>query len=317
MFDIATSGELLAEFIAVKRNQRFDETGDFRGPFPSGAPAIFASQAARMGANVAYAGCVGHDGFGDMILDRLRGDGIDVEAVQRDAQRPTGTAFVTYHDDGSRHFIYNIAHSAVGQQALSPERLKHLAASRFFHVMGSSLSSPEAIDIVRRLVGAVKANGGRISFDPNIRPELVASEPVKAAILNMLSECDIFLPSDADIDWLREQGETLEMTVQRLMAAHPMSLVVLKQAAQGCRAFSDNQTLTVAGLTVEEVDPTGAGDCFGGALVASLAQGKSLERSLELANAAGAHAVTCVGPMEGCSDLSQLEPRLASAGGGQ
>ncbi|WP_210725874.1 hypothetical protein [Modicisalibacter radicis] len=54
-FDIVTAGEMLAEFVAERPGQRFDAPGRFQGPFPGGAPAIFASQAARMGARVAYA----------------------------------------------------------------------------------------------------------------------------------------------------------------------------------------------------------------------------------------------------------------------
>lgn len=61
MAAIVAAGELLAEFVAAKRGQGFDAPGEFAGPFPSGAPAIFADQAARMGASVAYAGCVGRD----------------------------------------------------------------------------------------------------------------------------------------------------------------------------------------------------------------------------------------------------------------
>ena len=48
-FKICTIGELLVEFLAKKQNQRFDQTGEFIGPFPSGAPAIFADQVAKLG----------------------------------------------------------------------------------------------------------------------------------------------------------------------------------------------------------------------------------------------------------------------------
>ncbi|PAU76786.1 sugar kinase [Halomonas salipaludis] len=314
MFDITTSGELLAEFMAEARNQRFDAAGRFHGPFASGAPAIFASQAARMGARVAYAGRVGDDGFGDLIVARLRDDGIDVGAVQRDAERPTGSAFVSYQADGSRRFIFNLAHSAAGQQTLDEDQLERLAACRYCHVMGSSLSSPAAIDIVRRLVARVRANGGRISFDPNVRDELIERPGVREALLELVAGCDIFLPSDADLEWLAVAGEDMDASVARLMAEHRMSLLVLKRAAAGCRAYTASEVIEVPGLSVEEVDPTGAGDCFGGALIAALAAGRELHQALRLANAAGAHAVTVLGPMEGCSDLATLEQRLAAAG---
>ncbi len=76
MAAIVVAGELLAEFVAAERGQGFDTPGLFAGPFPSGAPAIFADQAARLGARVAYAGCVGRDAFGDAIVARLERDGV-------------------------------------------------------------------------------------------------------------------------------------------------------------------------------------------------------------------------------------------------
>ncbi|CAM3582810.1 sugar kinase [Halomonas lysinitropha] len=314
MFDIATSGELLAEFMAEASGQRFDRPGRFTGPFPSGAPAIFASQAARLGARVAYAGRVGRDGFGDLVVERLRDDGIDVEAVQRDPEYPTGTAFVSYQADGSRRFIFNLAHSASGRQTLDEGELEHLSACRYFHVMGSSLASRGGIEILLRLVARVKARGGRISFDPNVRLELVSSPEVREALLRVLAHCDLFLPSDADLEWLAEPGEDADATVARLRSEHPLSLVVLKQGAAGCRAYTGDGVIEAPGLAVAEVDPTGAGDCFGGALVAALVAGRPLAEALRLANAAGAHAVTVLGPMEGCSDQATLERRLLAAG---
>ncbi|MCK2041220.1 sugar kinase [Chromohalobacter sp. TMW 2.2308] len=314
-FDIVTAGELLAEFVAERPGQRFDVPGRFQGPFPSGAPAIFASQAARMGARVAYAGCVGSDGFGDLILDRLTADGIDTAAVGRDADYPTGTAFVRYRDDGDRDFIFNLTHSAAARLDVDDAGLERLADCRYLHVMGSSLSSPATIALIDRLATRVRARGGRISFDPNIRAELMADPATRAAVLTRIDDCDVFLPSEADLAWL-SHGEPEAETVARLLDERRMSLVVLKRAARGSEAFtSDHAPRRVAAYPVDERDPTGAGDCFGGALMAALAAGESLERALQLASAAGAHAVTRVGPMEGCSDRATLDALIASHGG--
>ncbi|MBA5760264.1 sugar kinase, partial [Escherichia coli] len=71
----------------------------------------FADQAARLGARVAYAGCVGRDAFGDAIVARLERDGVDVARIRR-VGRPTGTAFVAYRDDGSRSFVFTLSTSA-------------------------------------------------------------------------------------------------------------------------------------------------------------------------------------------------------------
>ena len=47
MSDVLTVGELLAEFMAERVGQTFSEPGNFLGPYPSGAPAIFADQVAK------------------------------------------------------------------------------------------------------------------------------------------------------------------------------------------------------------------------------------------------------------------------------
>ncbi|WP_106419655.1 sugar kinase [Salinicola tamaricis] len=312
-FDIVTAGELLAEFVAERRGQRFTEAGRFLGPFPSGAPAIFASQAARMGARVAYAGCVGADGFGELIRERLTADGIDIGAVVCDPERPTGTAFVRYRDDGERDFVFNLAHSAAARLALDEAGLARLADTRYLHVMGSSLTSPAAIALIDALVARVQARGGQVSFDPNIRPELMRDPVSREAVLRRVDDCDIFLPSEADIAWLG-QGEAEADTVARLLATKRLSLLVLKRAERGSEAFRAGEHQRVGAFKVTERDPTGAGDCFGGALIAALAGGEPLARALTLASAAGAHAVTRIGPMEGASDRATLDALIASHG---
>ena len=62
----------MAEFMAERVGQTFSEPGTFLGPYPSGAPAIFADQVAKTGTSAAMVGWVGDDGFGDLILNRLR-----------------------------------------------------------------------------------------------------------------------------------------------------------------------------------------------------------------------------------------------------
>ena len=112
MKKIVVVGEILAEIMADTEGSGFTEPIDLTGPFPSGAPAIFVDQAAKLGQPSAIISSVGNDDFGRINLDRLRTDGVDVSAVHIDDDRPTGTAFDRYRDDGSRDFVFNIRHSA-------------------------------------------------------------------------------------------------------------------------------------------------------------------------------------------------------------
>ena len=68
-------------------------------------------------------------------------------------------------------------------------------------------------------------------------------------------------------------------------------------------------------LSTNEVDPTGAGDCFGGAFVSFWLAGASPETALRYANAAGANAVTKLGPMEGAATRDELDALLGQSEG--
>ena len=92
MAQIVTIGEILVEIMATRIGQTFLEPGLFAGPYPSGAPAIFADQAARVGAATALISCVGPDDFGTLNLNRLQASGVEVGCDPEGAR----------HDDGQR-----------------------------------------------------------------------------------------------------------------------------------------------------------------------------------------------------------------------
>ena len=78
---IWTIGELLVEIMRPTTGVPLNEPGYFRGPFPSGAPAIFIDCAARLGLDTGIIGAVGDDDFGRCLTERLEKDGVDISHV--------------------------------------------------------------------------------------------------------------------------------------------------------------------------------------------------------------------------------------------
>jgi fructokinase len=311
MAEIVTFGELLVEFVATRTGQAFDSPGTFEGPFASGAPAIFADQAALQGASVAIAGCVGQDAFGESILRRLADDGVSVTSVARSADRPTGTAFVAYRADGERQFVFNIAQSAAGrldEGGISPALFE---GCRWLHLMGSSLYNAGAIRAARAATREARRRGCKISFDPNIRPELTGPPEVQQALWETLEICDLFLPSEADLQFFYPNIANDEF-IRTLLDRPSLEAVVIKRAAAGSVYVSRKQRIQAHAFKVTEVDPTGAGDCFCGTFLASLVRGLPVQQALVRANAAGAMAVLKRGPMEGNSSREQLDGFIAA-----
>lgn len=311
MAEIVTFGELLVEFVAARTGQTFDSPGTFEGPFASGAPAIFADQAALQGASVAIAGCVGQDAFGEAILRRLNADGVSIASVLRSPDRPTGTAFVAYRADGERHFVFNIAHSAAAlldEGGIDPALFEDCC---WLHIMGSSLSNSGAIRAARAATREARQRGCKISFDPNIRPELTGPPEVQQALWETLEICDLFLPSEADLRFFHPNLAS-EGFIRKMLDRPSLEAVVLKRGAAGSLYIGREQHIEARAFEVAEVDPTGAGDCFCGTLLASLVRGLPVQQALVRANAAGAMAVLKRGPMEGNSSKEQLDRFIAA-----
>lgn len=308
MAKIVVVGEILVEIMATEIGQTFLRPGQFQGPYPSGAPAIFADQAARTGAAVALVGCVGKDDFGTVNLQRLQSSGVDTSRIRRDPDRPTGSAFVTYAKDGSRSFIFNIAHSAAACVSVDQLDPALFAGCRCFHIMGSSLISNQMTETIRHGIHLAKAAGAEISFDPNVRRELLSNPAMAETIREILSQADILLPSEDDLKYLFA-GATEPDAMHQLLAGNAR-LILLKRGKNGCTYFDSEQRVDVLPLIADEVDPTGAGDCFGGTFISCLVQEFPLPRALSLANAAGSLAVRTQGPMEGNSTLEQLNTCL-------
>jgi len=311
MAEIVTFGELLVEFVAARTGQTFDSPGNFEGPFASGAPAIFADQAALQGASVGIAGCVGQDAFGESILRRLADDRVSTTGIARSADRPTGTAFVAYRADGERQFVFNIAQSAAGlldEGGIQPALFE---GCRWLHIMGSSLYNTGAIDAARAATREARRRGCKISFDPNIRSELTGPPEVQQALWETLEICDLFLPSEADLHFFYP-NLAKDAVLSQILDRPSLEAVVLKRGAAGSVYVSRKQRIEVRAFKVTEVDPTGAGDCFCGTFLASLGGGLPVQQALVRANAAGAMAVLKRGPMEGNSSREQLDGFIAA-----
>lgn len=305
-----TIGEILVEIMAVDRGTGFLEPTALVGPYPSGAPAIFIDQCARIGGSAGIIACVGDDDFGRVNVTRLRSDGADISAISINPDFPTGSAFVRYRNDGSRDFVFNIAKSAAAKIDLTSAARALIDRSGHLHVMGTALAIPGAAEIIEHAVTVIKGRGGSISFDPNVRKELLGDTETRTRFAGLVDIADLILPSGEEL-FVAAGGEDEGEAIRALFGRNAGE-VALKRGADGSTVFTrEGQRIDCPGFVVEEIDPTGAGDCFGGAYVACRRLGMPIEQALNYANAAGARNVTVMGPMEGAGTLAELDAFIA------
>jgi sugar/nucleoside kinase (ribokinase family) len=311
MKKLVSAGEIVVEIMADRVDQSLAEPGLLHGPFPSGAPAIFIAQAARLGQPAGLISAVGDDDFGHLNIDRLRDWGADVSAIAVHKEQATGTAFVSYRADGSRHFVFNIKNSAAGSIEIDEGAVALLAGADHFHVMGSSLFSERATSVILASIEMVKRKGGTVSFDPNIRKEMIELPGMREALTKVLMLTDIFLPSGEELFIFTDAADEASAVTE--MLARGISAVIVKKGSAGAVYYDRHRQVTAQGFPVTEVDPTGAGDCFGAGFVSFWLRGAHPEDALRIACACGALAVTRKGPMEGIATLAEVQAFLDDA----
>ncbi|WP_442579769.1 sugar kinase [Mesorhizobium sp. ASY16-5R] len=309
---IGSLGELLVEFVCTEKDSHNRRAAPYVGPFASGAPGIFIDQAARVGARAIFAGAVGDDAFGDVLRARFDEAGVSNALIRTFPGVPTGSAFVSYNTDGSRDFVFNIAHSAAAHFPRDADAIETLRGFGLaaFHISGSTLGDPSMAKAALGICRALHEAGVAISFDPNIRKELLTDPSYMETVRSLLSISTFVLPSVEDAEVLFP-GESFE-TFSRRFHANGARYVVLKRGDKGCiGSGSDGPVEAFDAHQVDVVDPTGAGDCFCATFVALIVYGQfSFREALERANAAGALAVGRIGPMEGNSTLAEIETFL-------
>jgi len=304
--DVLTIGEVLVEFVRKGRGMPHYETGEYAGPFPSGAPAIFIDAASRLGLKSAIIGAVGNDDFGGLLKKRLADDNVDVTHMFTREGYTTGIAFVTYFTDGSRRFVFHLKYSAAAR--IKPEDVDEgfVKMFRVLHIMGSALSIGEEIrEACYKAVEIAKRAGIIVTYDPNLRAELIEPQLISKISKKVLETAEIVMPSKAELFDLTGKRSLEEASKE--IFKYGVKLLIVKAGEKGSVGVSRQETVFEPAYIVPEIDPTGAGDAFDAAVVYGYLKNRGLRETLELANAVGALKVTKMGPMGVPESLSEVE----------
>jgi sugar/nucleoside kinase (ribokinase family) len=260
----------------------------FHGPFPSGAPVIFASAAARLGVDVYLAAGVGDDPFGRQLHDRLVMHGVSADLLVVDGSRPTAATFVSYHADGSRDFVFYVQSTAA--QSVDPSVLTKVAgAPDWLHISGSALAfGGRTADAAWRAIEQAERAGTPISLDPNVRKEALLGDS-RGRFDAVFDRAAVVFASEGELEML---GVSESAVTAR------GAVVVHKLGAAGAVVSTSSGSARVVAPLVQEVDPDGAGDVFAAGYVAATLLGHPPETAARVGCAVAAESVQVRGPLE-------------------
>ncbi|WP_179816001.1 sugar kinase [Allostreptomyces psammosilenae] len=282
----------------------------------AGAESNVAVGLARLGHQVAWAGRVGADEPGRMILRTLRGEGVHVGHATVDAGAPTGAMLRERRVADLARVHYWRAGSAASQ--MRPEHLRGALASgaRLLHLTGITCAlGPGPLDTVRDAARHAAGHGWTVSLDVNHRDRLWDAATAASALRPLRGLIDIVIASDDELPLIAGGPGTPEADRVAELLAEGVREVVLKRGAQGADLYlGADRVLHAPAHPVPVADTVGAGDAFCAGYLSGVLDELPAEQRLRRAVRTAAFAVACPGDWEGLPHRDEL-PLLDAAPG--
>lgn len=259
-----------------------------------------AIEAARLGAQTNFCGCVGKDVFGDSAIALFQQEGIHYDHVKRSALYPTGVGFINVDKNGNNIITIDFgANNDLSDADIEP--LEDLIAKSDILLIQLEIALA-AVECAARLA---KKNGVKVILNP---------APFQPISDELIKNVDIMTPNETEAKLLLNLNPELPVTERELAEAiyrKGASQVVVTLGERGAYIFSQEIKKVIPAREVTAIDSTGAGDTFSAALAVAIAEGNDLENAVKFANTAAGLSVTKYGVVTSLPYRQEVERYLA------
>lgn len=301
MPEVISLGEALIDFFGRPVGATLGEATSFI-PAPGGAPANVAVALARLGVDVGFIGAVGDDPFGELLIELLRREGVDVTHFQKISEAPTMIAFVATASPLDQDFtMYRGADTKLEAEELDRS---YIASARAL-LYGSVSLSGDSRDAALQVVRWANEEDVLVVYDANLRPVLWPNLTVaREGILKGLDGVDVCKVNETEMELLTGTTDLAEGS-RRLLEKGPR-LCLITLGAEGTYFNNGRSEGHVSAFSIDAVDTTGCGDAFCAGLITCLLEsGKAVESLggselfdiVRFANAGSAISATRTGAM--------------------
>ena len=241
--------------------------------YPGGKGANQAVAAARLGAEVMFAGSVGKDPYGGQVLKSLRDVGINLNRV-KSRGTTTGTAFVVVAEDGENQIVVA---SGANLETCS-NQIKDSDLSLCTHIV---LQLEVPIKEIEDIIFRAKAAGCKI---------ILNYAPANVIQPTAIECCDYLIMNEIEANSLFGQKKEVEEYAIKFSKRFDAECIITL-GPKGSLLATREGLYKIDALEVEAIDTVGAGDMFVGAFSAGLFKGECTTSSLQRATVAS--GLTC------------------------
>lgn len=299
MSQVVVLGSLNMDLVVrVERHPRPGETvsGSEFVTIPGGKGANQAAAAARLGAQVAMAGRVGSDAFGEAALSNLQSRGVATSRVISDQKAPSGIAMIQVDKAGENSIV--VAPGANGRVSCQDvDELRGLISRASFLLLQFEIP----LNSVRRAIEMANELGVRVILNP-APASSVADGFFEGVNILVVNETEAELLGGRAVSGVREASAA----ASALRALGP-EVVIVTLGAGGAYFQAADQEGHVPAPSVKVVDTTAAGDTFAGGLVAALLRGLRLQEAVRYATCAGSLATMRLGAQTSIPSAAEVD----------
>jgi 2-dehydro-3-deoxygluconokinase len=294
---------LAGEVMAVLRARQPLRLGGQVNLSVAGSEGNVAIGMARLGVPVRFAGRVGADELGTLVLRTLRAEAVDVSSCHTDPDAPTGLFLLEPGPGGRSRAIYHRRGSAGSGFSIADADAAWAPDVDLLVVSGITPAlSPEARQATERLIGLARDAGVPVAFLVNHRTALWPGPEEAARVLwPLAAQATVVLTSESELALIGAVGgvgATEEETAASLRAEGVAEVVVTRGAA-GATCWAGEGTFKENAIPVTAVDTVGAGDAFAAGYLTSRRLGQPIPERLAAGARVAAFAVATHGDWEG------------------
>jgi 5-dehydro-2-deoxygluconokinase len=306
--DVITIGRSSVDLYGQQIGARLEDISSFAKSV-GGCPANISVGSARLGLKSALISRVGGEQMGRFIKEQLAREGVETAGIRTDDKRLTALVLLAVEAEGVSPMIF--VRTDCADMALEEADIDEafIASSGAVVVTGTHFSQPSPAAAQKKAIRIAKANGGRVVFDIDYRPNLwglagheagferyVKSDRVTAAYQAILPDCDLIVGTEEEIR-IAAGAEDLPAALKAIRAVSKAT-IVLKRGAMGCIVYDGDISddledgIVGQGFPIEIYNVLGAGDAFMSGFLRGWLKNEPLETCATWANACGAFAVS-------------------------
>jgi len=279
--EFIAAGEALTDMIADATQQRWESK-------VGGSTWNVARAMARLGVTSAFAGAISTDVFGDQLWEASAASGLDLRFLQREARSPL-LAMVYRLDPPSYFFVGDNSADLHFDAARLPQGWR--TACKWVHFGGISLAREPLAGKLLALAESLKADGIRISYDPNFRA--LMDQRYDSTLRRMTALADVIKVSEEDLAGLFRSDDA-EASFATLRSWNPQASYLYTKGARGASLHTPQGEWTLAAPRIAVIDSVGAGDASIAALAYSMLRHPERQALDHLGFAVAAGAAACM-----------------------